>query len=190
MTYTTDNRIATYNGNNVTYDADGNITYGPLTDDMYSFSYDCRNRLTGVGATSYSYDAENNRIGVTVSNQTTSYVVNPNAALSQVLIKTDPDNTRTWCVYGLGLIGEECNGVYKNYYYDLRGSTTAFTSIKGTILGRFQYGPYGEIQWVTGYSNIPFLLQWQGWSNNRCKRLVLYAGAVLQSGNQAVYEPG
>ena len=115
MTYTTDNRLATYNGTAVTYDADGNMTSSPLNGTMQNLSYDSRNRLTSVGTTTYTYDAENNRTAVTTDGQQTRYVINPNAALSQVLIKTDPDNTATYYVYGLGLIGEESGGTYKSY---------------------------------------------------------------------------
>jgi YD repeat-containing protein len=67
MTYGPDNRLVTYNGQQVTYDADGNMTYGPLNGQMAVYAYDCRNRLTLAGGTAYGYDAENNRIRVTDS---------------------------------------------------------------------------------------------------------------------------
>jgi len=59
MTYTYDNRLATFNGQAVVYDADGNMITGPLGGVMVNFNYDARNRLTSVGNVDYIYDAEN-----------------------------------------------------------------------------------------------------------------------------------
>jgi len=51
MTYNDDNQIATFNGQGVTYDADGNLTSGPLTNDtLAAYTYDARNRLTNAAA--------------------------------------------------------------------------------------------------------------------------------------------
>ena len=43
MTYGKGNRLLTYNGQEVTYDADGNMIYGPLNGKMVEFKYggDC-----------------------------------------------------------------------------------------------------------------------------------------------------
>ncbi len=67
MTYTTANRLATYNGEAVKFDADGNMTTGPLFDGMTAFRFDPRNRLIGVADTVYRYDAENQRVAVSVA---------------------------------------------------------------------------------------------------------------------------
>jgi hypothetical protein len=96
------NRLAAYNGQAVTYDNDGNLTCGPLAGAMGSFTYDARNRLTGAGSTGYLYDAENNRISLIESVYgsvcETKYIVNPNAALSQTLIKTSPGGSQTYYI--------------------------------------------------------------------------------------------
>ncbi|MHB8157220.1 MAG: RHS repeat-associated core domain-containing protein, partial [Desulfocucumaceae bacterium] len=159
MTYTSDNRLADYNGQAVEYDADGNMTLGPLGGGMAVFAYDSLNRLTGVQGTSYVYDAEDNRISVTdsVYQSTTNYVVNPHATLSQVLTKADGQG-QTYYIYGLGLIGQqESDGTYKTYHYDYRGSTVALTDVNGSITDRFQYGPYGEVTRRMGGTDTPFL---------------------------------
>lgn len=66
--YGSDNRPTVYNGSNqVSHDADGNMTVGPLYQSGFisaNFTYDARNRLTAVDTTAYLYDAENNRIRV------------------------------------------------------------------------------------------------------------------------------
>jgi len=156
MTYTTDNRLATYNGLPVEFDADGNMTKGPLGGVMGNYTYDSRNRLISAGSTSYRYDAENNRIGVTENGKQISYIVNPNAPLSQVLIKTDDKGNQAFYVYGLGLIGQEDAGVYHTYHHDRRGSTVALTDISGNVTDRIQYEPYGTLTYRTGNTLTPF----------------------------------
>jgi RHS repeat-associated protein len=146
MTYTAANRLATFNGKAVGFDADANLTTGPLNGELDEFSYDSRNRLVGVGKhTVYRYDAENQRLAVSIAGQETRYVTNPQAALSQVLMKTSPEGKVTFYVYGLGLLGEETDGAYQAYHFDLRGSTVALTDATGKVLERFQYTPYGGL---------------------------------------------
>jgi RHS repeat-associated protein len=160
MTYTEDNRLATFNGQAVQFDADGNMITGPLNGQMSSYTYDSRNRLVTAGNLTYEYDAENNRIGVTEningSPVKTEYVVNPNAALSQVLMKT-VGNEQTYYVYGIGLIGQETAGTYSTYHFDLRGSTVAITDANGKVTDRYQYSAYGELLSSSGNTNTPFL---------------------------------
>ncbi len=45
MTYGAANRLATYDGSAVKFDADGNMTKGPLSGGMADFVFDSRNRL-------------------------------------------------------------------------------------------------------------------------------------------------
>jgi hypothetical protein len=64
MTYQAANRLATHDGDVVQFDADGNMTKGPLGGELVDFAFDSRNRLIQTGSTTYRYDAENQRIGV------------------------------------------------------------------------------------------------------------------------------
>ena len=126
------------NGQTVSYDADGNITSAPINSDMASFVFDERNRLTSALGSTYAYDLENNRTSKIENGQTTNYVVNPNATLSQVLMKTTGETT-TYYVYGLGLLSEETQQDYKTYHYDLRGSTIALSNAAGTVTDTYSY---------------------------------------------------
>lgn len=156
FTYGSANHIATVNGQNVTYDADGNISNAPLNGSPLTFSFDCRNRLTGVGYTSYTYNAENQRVGITENGQATSYVINPNAALPQTLIKTS-GGVSTYYVYGHGLVSEQTGTDYTTYHYDLRGSTVALTDSTGLVTDTFSYAPYGELLSHNGTSDVVYL---------------------------------
>ncbi len=156
MSYTDANRLASYNGEAVDFDADGNMIRGPLDSSMQAFQFDSRNRLSQVGDTGYFYNAENYRVAVKSQGKMTRYVVNPQAVLSQVLVKDDSDGTSIFYVYGLGLIGEETGGSYQAYHYDLRGSTVALTDISGDVVERFEYSIFAQL--VSGDSSMtPFL---------------------------------
>jgi RHS repeat-associated protein len=84
-------------------------------------------------------------------------VINP-AVLSQVLVRTLPNGQQTFYVYGLGLIGEETNGKYRAYHYDLRGSTVALTDATGSVVEQFQYSAYAQLVSPRGtLPDTPFL---------------------------------
>jgi RHS repeat-associated protein len=145
LTVDADNRLATINTQAAVYDNNGNLTSATIPGStISSLTYDARNRLISAGGITNAYDAENRRISVTSSAGTNIYVINPNAGLDQILVKTAPNGTVTRYVYGLGLIGEETGSDFTTYHYDHRGSTTALTDIKGNILNTFSYGPNGE----------------------------------------------
>ena len=158
MTYA-GNRLATWNGQAVSYDADGNMVFGPLAGAMTTYSFDARDRLTQVGATSYSYDAEDRRVAVDANSTVTRQVVDPNARLSRLLMETDASGTPiAWYVYGLGLVGRQgADNSYRTYHYDLRGSTVALTDEAGWFTDSYQYGPYGELLDAQGATGNRFL---------------------------------
>ena len=184
MTYDENNRLLTYNGENIKYDKDGNMIYGPLEGKMTDFVYDCRNRLIQAGDTSYTYDAENNRIGVETGEKRTTYVVNTQPELSQVLQSTEikltskdanseidkgvttsiTDNantTTTYYFYGNGLTSQDNGKDYFSYHFNNVGSTMAVTDIKGNIVETYNYTPYGEIIDGEYREDIPFLYNGQ-----------------------------
>jgi RHS repeat-associated protein len=123
---------------------------------MTTYTFDARNRLTQAGDTIYTYDAAGNRTSLVENNQETSYVIDPESALSQVLEKTGP-NGQTDYVYGLGLIGQQDIGGYKTYHCDFRGNTVALTDIDGNITDSYQYDSYGNVTCHSGTTSTPFL---------------------------------
>ena len=83
------------------------MTSGPLkTNTAEAHAYDARNRLLSAGGISYQYNSENRRIGKTDATGTTKYAIDPNDALSRLLVRTKPDRSKTFYVYGLGFAYE------------------------------------------------------------------------------------
>ena len=150
--YDASNKLTEFNGKPVTYDADGNM----LEASIGKFTYDSANRLTVAGTRYYVYDVEGTRIKTQKGEDTTKFVYNVNARLSQLLIKTE-NNADTKYVYGLGLIGEETSGNFKTYHFDYRGSTVAITNANGTVTDTFEYDTYGRLKDRTGTTKTPFL---------------------------------
>ncbi|WP_205690282.1 RHS repeat-associated core domain-containing protein [Chengkuizengella sediminis] len=161
ITYTSDNRIETYDGETVLYDADGNMIQGPLQGVMQQMEYDSQNHLIRAGDYTYTYNAEDIRTSITntSTDETVYQVVNPHAVYSQLLMEVDEEgNPLTYYVYGLGLISqEEATGEVSLYHYDRRGSTFALTNIDGDITDKYGYSPYGELIYSEGTRNHPFL---------------------------------
>ena len=156
MTYDVQNRMLTYNGETIEYDADGNMTYGPLAGVMTKFTYDSRNRLVQAGDYRYEYNSENVRISVQNKETKWSYLVDPQATYSQILITETYEKNllglfskltgSTWYAYGLGLISEssEKNG-FLVYHFDQLGSTKCITDQDGKTVYTMSYGSYGEL---------------------------------------------
>ena len=161
LKYDADNALTNYAGQVVTNDANGNLIYGPLTNNTFaSYSYDARNRLTGAGGIAYTYDPLGNRVALTNNSITTEFVVNPNTALSQVLMRIRSGVTNYY-VYGAGLLYEvtPTGGTNKilTYHHDYRGSTVAITDTNGAVTDQINYSPYGNITSRNGTNDTPFL---------------------------------
>ena len=167
MTYDTDNRLATYNGQAVSSDANGNLLAAPVAGTLLgALTWDARNRLTSAGGVSYAYDAENRRISSTQSGQTTTYTWSRGAALDRLLVKTNPDGSVTRYIYGLGLISEETTpasgaATILFYHYNWQGSTMALSDASGNVTARLAYSPYGERTVVSGTVTTPFCFNGQ-----------------------------
>ncbi len=159
MTYGADNRLLTYNGAELQYDAEGNMTYGPINGVMSTLTYDCRNRLVSAGGITYAYDAENNRISAETDTYLEEYVTDTvSSSLSRVLTATryekqkdasgketlDAGSTTTY-YYGTGLISETKGDITLYHHYNHLGSTMKLTDSDGNVVETYTYGTYGEL---------------------------------------------
>jgi RHS repeat-associated protein len=168
-TYDDDNRLATLNGQPVTHDADGNMTQAVLPSSLASqslvswvLSYNSRNQLTNAAGISYTYDAEGHRRTLTDSGGTTRDTIDPSGSLSKLLVRTHPDGTKTFYVYGMGLLYEVDQAEKtKTHHYDQVGSTIARTDDAGKVIGKAEYSAFGITFWKQGDMATPFLYNGQ-----------------------------
>jgi len=156
LAYDRDNRLASFGGQAASFDADGNMIRGPLRGVSATFSYDRRHNLLAAGAATYAYDEEDRLIGLINQGTVTALTVNPQARLSQVLVRNE-GGVITRYVYGIGLVYEERGNDIRVYHYDHAGNTVAFTSSTGAVTGRVAYGPFGELLARSGDTASPFL---------------------------------
>ena len=160
-TYDDDDRLATFNGQGVSSDPDGNLTSAPLTNStMVTYTYDARNRLMNAGGVTNAYDAMNNRVGLIYGTNTTIFVVNPNAKLPQVLMRIK-NGVTYYYVYGPGLLYQVTETATATntltYHYDYRGSTIALSDNNGNVTDRIEYSAYGLTTYRAGTNDTPFL---------------------------------
>ncbi len=164
MTYDAANRLLTYNGEALRYDADGNMTYGPVNGEMTELVYDCRNRLVSAGGVTYTYDPENTRIAAVTESYKEVYVTESvTSSLSRILSATRYEKTAedkvelensetklgeaktTLYVYGNGLIYEYADDTVLYHHYNNLGSTVKLTNEDGQVIETYTYGVYGEL---------------------------------------------
>ena len=157
MSYDSSNRMISYNGEDIEYDADGNMTYGPLNGEMVQYEYDCRNRLIQAGDEEYTYDAEGVRLNTITSDYKEEYITDSVGSLSRVLevsrtYNDDIDDaSREVYFYGSGLGYEklydstDADSRVLVYHYDHLGSTRLITDENGDIVVGYRYGTYGEL---------------------------------------------
>ncbi len=127
------------NGQTYQWDDNGNL----LNDGTSTYTYDAANRLTsvtqGTSLSSYSYNGLGDRLSQTVDSVTTSYVLDLNAGLTQVLA----DGTNTY-LYGNGRIGELQPGGFAYHLGDALGSVRQLTDASGGVTLARSYEPYGS----------------------------------------------
>ena len=160
-----DNRLLTVNGQTVTHDADGNMTYGPIAGSagvsptFNNLTYNSRNQLTIAAGVSYNYDAEGRRRSFTDVTGTTREVIDPSGKL---LIRIQPGGVKTHYVYGRGLLYEANQAdATKTYHFDQFGSTLLRTDDSGKVIGQAEYSSYGLTTWKQGDMATPFLYNGQ-----------------------------
>ena len=86
-------------------------------------------------------------------------VIDPSGKL---LTRVNPDLTKTYYVYGLGLlyVANQADAT-KTYHFDQVGSTLLRTNDSGTVIGQAEYSAYGIMFWSRGDMASPFLYNGQ-----------------------------
>ena len=111
--------------------------------------YDSANRLILV--TSDQYNGLGDRLGQTVNDVTTSYTLDLNTGLTQVL----DDGTNIY-TYGLGRISQTDNSTAEYFLGDALGSVRQMTDQAGVISFGQDYDPYGAVTHTSGVSQTDY----------------------------------
>jgi RHS repeat-associated protein len=148
--YDVANRLTSVDGINYTWDNNGNL----LNDGVNTYTYDPANRLVsfngqGVNAT-YIYNGMGDRLSQTVNSNTTTYTLDLNTGLTQVL----NDGTNTY-LYGNGRIAQ-VNTTTEYFLGDALGSVRQLTDATGDVTLAKSYQPYGETLASAGNGSSPF----------------------------------
>ncbi len=146
-TYDTANRMLTYNGSPLTYDAHGNLTQRQTPQGPVAYTWDARNQLTQIsgphGTAAFKYDHAGRRIEKTINGVTTAYLYDGNQAVAEL------QGSSVGTTYLTGLQIDEVLAIYSN-----QGNRTALTDALGSVLAltddtqaaktSYSYSPFGE----------------------------------------------
>lgn len=141
-TYDSNNRLTVWNGRNLIYDPNGNLT----GDGLYTYTWNTRNELTEVrqGGTvigAYAYDALGRRYSRTLNGTTTTYLYDGISAVQERVGSTNTD------LFGLGVdnyFSRTTGNNTQTYLKDGLGSTLALVDGSGNLTTAYTYGPYGQ----------------------------------------------
>jgi RHS repeat-associated protein/CSLREA domain-containing protein len=145
------NRLRSVNGVTYTWDNNGNL----LNDGVNTYSYNFANQLktlTGSSITAtYSYNGLGDRLRQTLTETTTTFTMDLNTGLSQVL----SDGANHY-VYGNDRIAQMQSGITEYFLTDALTSVRQITNNSGTITYARAYDPYGVVLSTAGSSQSAY----------------------------------
>ena len=136
VTYDGTNRLTSWNGSTLSYDADGTLaSFGSTT-----YTWNARNQMTATNAVSASfvYDALGRRVSATVSGTTTPYLYD---GLNAAMVSTSQ------IIAGSGLdeiYSQISTSGTTSFLPDGVNSTAALTNSSAAITKSYLYSPYGD----------------------------------------------
>jgi RHS repeat-associated protein len=138
-TYDAANRIATWSGQALSYDANGNLASDGLT----SYTWNARNQLaaiTGATGASFAYDATGQRRARTTSG-TTSYLYDGANAAQELVGGSSTANVLTG---GIDEVFQRTDSAgVRAMLTDALGSTVALVDGSGALQTQYTYEPFG-----------------------------------------------
>jgi len=154
-TFDLNDRKTSFNGQVLTYDANGNLT----SDGTNTYMWNARDQLIqisqgGSAQLSFSYDALGRRINKTVQGTATQFLYD-----GKNVVQETQGNTINPILAGLGVDERFArNDVTGRTYFltDLLNNTVALTDSNGALKQQYSYDPYGNVSQsdtVTGFTN-------------------------------------
>lgn len=153
---------------NLSYDANGNLTSQTDANGTTTYTWDARNRLTGINTTviasnseaisaSFTYDALGRRTSKTINGVTTQYIYDRHNIVAEI------QNGVIEAAYLRGLRIDEAFVRQTSSNTDALGSVMGLTDQTGAMQTTYSYDPFGNTA-ITGTSANPF--QYTGREND------------------------
>jgi len=152
-TFNSANQMTNDGTNTLDYDANGNLW---KTNSVVSHTWDRANRLLSHGGLDYAYDGLGNRISQDNGTDVTSYLLDLQSGLPQVLSETVGSNVTRYVHSPRGLHATQNNS--SNWFWGLQdglGSQRAEVDVNGAVVASQEFTPYGVAQNVTGSFSSP-----------------------------------
>jgi hypothetical protein len=130
---------------------------------------------------SYVYNGLGDRLGQTVDGITTSFSLDLNSGLTQIL----NDGTRDY-IYGLGRIAQSQGGTTEYFLGDAIGSARQLTDQDGTVTYTRAFDPFGTSTFANGPSQTPYGFAGEYTSND----LVYLRSRYYAPENRPILNPG
>jgi RHS repeat-associated protein len=131
------------------YDGNGNM----LNDNAHNYDYDYNNRMTGVDNTArYLYDALGRRIAKYTATDSIDYYYDGNHIIEEYTGNASQANY----LYGNridDILQMERAGNAHYYHKNHLGSVMALTDNSGALAERYQYQPYGKLEFYNAMQN-------------------------------------
>lgn len=166
-----DDRVATFKGNTVVSNANGEITSLPLSGESFVYGEGSTlERYTNASGTiTYESDALFNRIARTKNGVRTDYLIDPVSPLLPLVIGEKEGGTVTkyyiYGAFGLSWQIDVTSTTTQFFHYDNSGNTVLLTDDTGAVTDKYAYTIYGDDLGLSdnhvGSAEQPFQFQGQ-----------------------------
>jgi len=174
-TYDNANRLTNVGPIAYIWDNNGNL----LNDGVFTYTYDTADRLItttqGTNTYTFKYNGLGDRLRQAANGVVTTYTLDLNAGLTQVLA----DGSNTY-LYGMMRIGEQQAGGFAYHLPDALGSVRQLANASGSVTLARSYEPYGSVMSSAGSGSSVFAFtgeQYDASTNLLYLRARYYSGA-------------
>ena len=144
------NRLNTFDGWTLTYDADGNVTQKSKTGTTQTFTWNAFGQLTQVVVngvtTTYGYDGLGRRVRKTVNGTATRYLYDGDNLVVEMTASGTPIR---WYSYYPGIdrphaMRRESDGAMFYYLQEVPGHVRGLVSASNVLVDSYEYDPFGQ----------------------------------------------
>jgi RHS repeat-associated protein len=153
-TFNADNEMTSFNGQAMSYDANGNLT----NDGANSYSWDARNHLTGISGTNsatFAYDPFGRRASKTINSTSTQFLYDGQNPVQELQGGTPSANILTGLRMDEYLNRTDSSGSM-SFLTDNLGSTLSLTDSSGNLSTNYTYDPFGNVTAGGSLSTNPY----------------------------------